>query len=119
MTLEEARSHIGQSALHSDRGAEAEDSEDVMIDYVPSSGSLVCVRRGRDYRYMAVRPEDLTVPSKQEAEARMAARWAVGQAALNDYAGLMIMVRLTTSSAMWTLHLLRFSRRTLRAASIS
>jgi hypothetical protein len=51
MTLEEARSHIGQSVLYSAVGAEAEDA---VIAHV--TRSYVFVRCRRDDRFTSARP---------------------------------------------------------------
>lgn len=64
MTLEEARSHIGQSVLYSAAGAEAEDA---VIAHVTSS--YVFVRCRRDDRFTSARPGDLTMPAKPGAGA--------------------------------------------------
>jgi hypothetical protein len=64
MTLEEARSHIGQSVLYSAVGAEAEDA---VIAHV--TRSYVFVRCRRDDRFTSARPGDLTMPAKLGAGA--------------------------------------------------
>jgi hypothetical protein len=64
MTLEEARSHIGQSVLYSAAGAEAEDA---VIAHV--TRSYVFVRCRRDDRFTSARPGDLTMPAKLGAGA--------------------------------------------------
>ena len=69
MTLEEARSHIGQSVLYSAAGAEAEDA---VIAHVTSS--YVFVRCRRDDRFTSARPGDLTMPAKPGACAATARR---------------------------------------------